>query len=139
QNAASQVWSFGNGETSTVADPVITFSVNGTYILTLVSINGCHSDTAYGSITIYEVGLTKNALENYVNFYPNPTGGIITVVSDLVEQLSVRVLNVAAQEVFNQEHVRENERLDLSFLSKGVYYIQFRSEDKVFEKKMVIE
>jgi hypothetical protein len=139
QNATTQFWDFSNGETSNMANPIITFTSNGTYNVMLVSINGCHSDTAYESISIYEVGLSKNDLEYYLKFFPNPSDGIITIHSDLAETFSASVINSVGQEVFVKEKIKTSTQLDLSHLSKGIYFIRFKTKENLLVRKIVLE
>ena len=44
-NATSYYWMFGNGNTSTLANPTTVYTAPGTYTVTLVAINGTNRDT----------------------------------------------------------------------------------------------
>ena len=51
-NATTCYWNFGNGDTSTVANPVETYNSGGTYRVTLIASNGVCSSVYYNTITI---------------------------------------------------------------------------------------
>lgn len=53
--AASYQWNFGNGQTSTIPNPVVEFSQAGTYMVTLIAVNGPCSDTTQRTITVWDV------------------------------------------------------------------------------------
>ena len=53
-NNTSAVWNFGNGQSSTVWQPSVTYTAAGTYNVTLTvsSLTGCQSTTNVGTITV---------------------------------------------------------------------------------------
>ena len=51
-NADSYSWNFGNGQTSTSANPSIDFGTDGTYTVVLTAINNCGTTTSTETITI---------------------------------------------------------------------------------------
>jgi uncharacterized repeat protein (TIGR01451 family) len=75
-NASTYLWEFGDGITSTLKDPVHTFSTPGSYNVVLTTFNDCGIDEARSTITVgnlSDLALFKDA-------FPEPvvTGGIIT-------------------------------------------------------------
>jgi PKD repeat protein len=50
--ADSYIWDFGDGNVSTLENPVHTYELEGEYTVTLISINTCGSDTLIDLITI---------------------------------------------------------------------------------------
>ncbi|MBI4931802.1 MAG: VCBS repeat-containing protein [Bacteroidetes bacterium] len=79
----------------------------------------------------------------YVNIYPNPNSGIFTL--DLRNNISgsaiIKVYNVLGEEVkqINCLGCKSKTTIDLSKQSKGVYYLQISTNDKVITKKIIIE
>lgn len=51
-------WDFDDGATSTLTNPVHTYSASGTYNVMLVAGNGLNADTAYLSVTVYPLPST---------------------------------------------------------------------------------
>ena len=68
-NIVSYQWNFGNGETSTEQNPIITYSIIGSYtvVLTVTSSNGCQSVSAK-IITVTTLGVGEVELET-INIY----------------------------------------------------------------------
>lgn len=56
-------WTFGNGNTSTVASPAHTYATNGKYQVTLTASNGCFSETRKDSVTIGSVNVETTAIQ----------------------------------------------------------------------------
>lgn len=83
QNATEYVWYFGNGDSSTLAQPVYNFSATGTYPVMLVAKNPntCNlADTAYlsistsGNVSLTTNGTTTTCTGNTGNVSVNATG-----------------------------------------------------------------
>ena len=59
QNATSLLWDFGDGNNSTIVDPIHSFITNGTFTVQLIANNNCGSDTTIQSIGISNVGIQE--------------------------------------------------------------------------------
>ena len=70
----SWVWSFGDGGTSTMQNPVHTYTLAGTYTVTLTASNagGSNTETKSGFITVNTASITPVAL-----FHSNVTSGTV--------------------------------------------------------------
>lgn len=51
-NATSYSWDFGNGQTSTSANPTVTYTTNGTFTITLTALNGVNNNVYYKQIIV---------------------------------------------------------------------------------------
>ena len=71
-NAGAYVWQFGDGSSSTDAQPWHEYTATGVYTVLLIASNdGCADDTTTLTITVGEAALSEN--ENGVTMvYPNP-------------------------------------------------------------------
>ncbi len=56
-------WTFGNGNTSSIANPAHTYATNGKYQVTLTASNGCFSETRKDSVTIGSVNVETTAIQ----------------------------------------------------------------------------
>ncbi|TAE50831.1 MAG: hypothetical protein EAZ89_11290 [Bacteroidetes bacterium] len=72
--AKSWFWDFGDGFTSTQANPVHTFASNGVFQVKQVVINDCGTDTSYASIEMTKSGI-GTAADFGMRVYPNPGQG----------------------------------------------------------------
>ena len=80
-NATDFIWDFGNGETSTVSNPVITYNEPGTYNASLTASNDCRDDELIKTIVV--IGLPEASFSSSettvctgqsVNYFDNSTG-----------------------------------------------------------------
>ncbi len=80
--ATSYIWDFGNGNTSSVANPGAIFSNSGTFTITLTAINGGTSDVFTSTINVFQIPIasfTTSAMPSCsgqaVNFTDNSSIG----------------------------------------------------------------
>ncbi len=74
------------------------------------------------SYTQFFVGIADNSLNEKVKLYPNPATSFVNV--DLPADAELRLVNITGQELMSQKNTSVSERIDLSNLSKGIYFIQ---------------
>jgi len=67
-------WDFGDGKTSTIADPIHKYSEEGNYEVKLGVTNGCGSDSITKSIDVIDA-INDNIQDKLVRVYPNPNTG----------------------------------------------------------------
>jgi len=73
-----------------------------------------------------------------ISLFPNPSEGLLCFESsDSFSPDNFQVLNNNAQTVFELQNIESN-KIDLSFLENGVYYIRFFSNTKSVVKQFVI-
>lgn len=89
--ANSFSWTFGDGNSSSLQNPVNTFSLNGTYTVTLIASSGMCSDTAYAIITV-EDGLTLY-IPNVFTPNNDGTNDVFTIKSTGVKEISLQIFN----------------------------------------------
>lgn len=58
-NSSNYLWDFGNGNTSTDANPTTTFNTNGTFNILLTVENGCTTDTTSTTITVSSTSINE--------------------------------------------------------------------------------
>lgn len=58
-NSSNYLWDFGNGNTSSDANPTTTFSTNGTFNILLTVENGCTTDTTSTTITVSSTSINE--------------------------------------------------------------------------------
>jgi hypothetical protein len=81
----------------------------------------------------------------HLDIYPNPSKDIFNIrfVSDKIQDLSIKVINVYGELVFEEkigQVVGEiTKSLDLSFLAKGVYIFEIQNNDNFISKKIVVQ
>lgn len=118
-NAEVYHWDFGDGEQSTEANPVHTYTVPGNYTVTLTAYHCDREDTS--SIAL-ETNLSVNSLsKTTVQWFPNPTAGWVTISgANPIARKEIYTLNGQLLEQIENEEPR----LDLAAYPEGVYVIR---------------
>lgn len=149
--ATDYVWDFGDGSnTSTDVTPTHTYASEDVYTVTLIASNGCGADTAYVDAEptapdSINVGITSTELAISMKLYPNPTQGFVTVALSDVKGLSgtLEILNLAGQRVFVKElrsaGVEMKERIDLSAVQSGVYFVKVTTINGQRTQKLLVQ
>ena len=78
-----------------------------------------------------------------VRIYPNPSGGIFNLyIEKGIKDIDINIFDLQGQHVFNDKTLSGigsiTKELDLSELSKGVYYIRLTTEDVTQIEKVII-
>ena len=100
-------------------------------------------------ITIGSCQILSNLLEFQKNdynleIYPNPAENEFELIFLLSsrEDIQISILNSLGQEISNQiieDFIGQyKKRIDVSNLSKGAYFIQLKTTDKVYNKKLIL-
>lgn len=131
----SYLWSTG------ATTQTIYIKSTGTYYVNVIDINGCS-----GSDTLTVTFNTDiNDLVNNCNIfiYPNPNNGKFSVVinSNKTQSVVLELYDINARVIY-KKHIYGlttfNQSLDISELSKGIYYLRVKTNDNVEVKKVVI-
>lgn len=138
-NATNYFWDFGNGQSSSSANPSTTYSANGVYTVTLIASNSCDQDTFMQAITVIEVGLKNLDKEAQISLYPNPTLGKIILTKGNTNPADLQIFDTNGKvvAVFRTENFKSE--FDLSGLNKGIYFLQVRTKEKTWNTKLVLE
>ncbi|HLG02320.1 MAG TPA: T9SS type A sorting domain-containing protein, partial [Bacteroidia bacterium] len=115
-----------------------------TFFVNVVDMNGCSaSDTAAISITVC-TGISDLGMIN-VNISPNPTEGILNLMIGNFQgnKLDIEIMNAEGQIVYSKKIFSNSDgfsgQLDISTLSKGVYYLKIIDGEKVSFHKIVLQ
>ncbi len=91
-------------------------------------------------LTVLEnaAGNISEISRNFV-IYPNPTTGKLFIKSENQTPFTCKIMNIAGQELIHKNVQSDNETVNLSGLSNGVYFIKIISESKVYGYKIVLQ
>ena len=125
-------WNFGDGSTSTLTDPVHTYSTAGTYSVCATVYTYCGSNSACSTVSVVtEASPPSTSLRAGLEpmVYPNPAGDVLHI--DNAAGSEVRVFDIMGIEVlqFGGAHcdkclMKGKEVIDISYLPEGVYIVQ---------------
>ncbi len=91
-------------------------------------------------------GIFNNSFskKDVINIYPNPNNGVFNLAINVPDKcnLIIELMNVYGQVVY-KNYVKSifkfNDEIDVSELSKGVYYLRLRTENEIGVKKLIIQ
>ncbi len=99
------------------------------------TLNGCMTQTV---ISVYAcVGLESYSPETSLKIFPNPVQNRLNLEFEqsVVHPSELAIINSLGQVVLAQGQVNSKEEIDISFLSRGIYYLSIKGETtrKVFK------
>ena len=139
------LWDFGDGSTSTQADPNHVYGSTGVYTVTLTVTNDCGTNVFTNTITLSVAGLEEVADFGTINVYPNPSTGEFQLEMDVnyAMNLDIVVTNALGQKLLvrslNTTNGVHTETIDLSTEAVGVYYLNISSEGNTLTNRMIIK
>lgn len=138
-NPALYNWDFGDGATSTAANPTHYYTAAGTYTVTLIVSNGCGSDTTSMQVTTSAVDVVELGSDNDFIIYPNPSSdGQVYIMSNLQGTGILSVYNSTGQ-LLDMINVSKGKIISNSTsLNSGIYYFIMRNENSVITKKLIV-
>jgi len=134
----TSLWYFGNGDSSTLANPFYNYyPYFGYFLVTHIVTDtlGC-SATDTTTIYIYNIGISTTGADN-IHVYPNPAKEQLIVSSgEPMEEIIIMDLVgniVLKREVRNTKY----EIITVSSIASGAYFLQQRTEDTTLLRKFV--
>ena len=76
-------------------------------------------------------------LANLIQVYPNPFAGKLMINNQSKEILSLQILDLSGHSVFNKKISNSAERMDLSWLSNGVYFVKVTMGSATLNQKII--
>lgn len=142
-NATQYEWNFGDGQTSTAANPTHTYTSTGTYMVRLVSTGASQcSDTAYAKVNTWGTGIADHSLKAEFIIAPNPAGNILYIRSGLFTKgnYRIQIRNSIGQLVYEQQSVgTEIQALDISALAGGMYMLNIKdTAGNAYNQKLIV-
>ena len=91
--------------------------------------------SAISSIKAGTTGII-NGLVKDISIYPNPSQGIFTI-EGYDKIIKIRIFNTFGDEIYTRE-LNLPSKVNLSFYSKGVYFVKIETDNKTYFEKLVI-
>jgi len=115
------------------ANPNISPEVTTTYYVTVTNDQSGCTDEASITITVDPVSVETNNVKDKISVYPNPNDGFFYISSNT--DFSYQVLSATGSLIKSGEN---DELIDVSFLTGGVYFILLESNNIVKTEKIII-
>ena len=126
-NASSYSWNFGDGNTSTSANPSHTYATGGDFTVVLTATNGDCSNTF--TINLTSVSVSENVAFEDLMVFPNPTENELNIQFSSFDSgiMNATIFNLAGQvvsaEAFAVNAGNMFHTIDTSNLESGVYFV----------------
>jgi hypothetical protein len=139
----SYAWNFGDGNTSTVANPSHTYAGTGNYTVTLIVTNVCGSDTTTQLLLVTDVAGSLAGAS--IQVMPNPASNFFAfeVTGMAAGELQVEMMDLQGRVCqtwqYNEVTAGISQNVDASKLAKGVYFLRFRAADRMEMRRVVLE
>ena len=137
-NAASYLWSFGDTQTSTEENPVHSYALGGTYVVTLTATNDCSSSSKVRTVDA-TVGTDDTSTSNGIGVQPNPNNGQFILVTP--HGIAQKALLVAAdgRTVRTFTITQSHQSLDAADLPSGSYTLRVVTDKGIVSRRIIIE
>ncbi len=139
------LWDFGDGNTSTDADPNHSYAETGQYDVTLTVGNSCDTLTVSQVLNIMVSSTGDWADLEAFEVFPNPNRGLFTVEITAMpaEELEFRLFNLIGQQLqsyesdFKSGHWQQN--INATNLPSGIYLLELRIGQKRAFRRVFVE
>jgi len=124
------------GETAQSYIPTST----GNYYVIVTDLNGCISNIS-NVINVLFTGITNNQInETGVYLYPNPSNKYITIESkSICNDGLVSIYNIKGELLLQNSFQQSKIKIDISMLTKGIYFVKVKTDNGIVVKKLVKE
>lgn len=135
-NATGYFWDFGDGFTSTLENPTHTYTSIGQFTVSLISNNGCASDTSLIQISIHPGGIKENTTIQNIQVYPNPAKKQLTIEGDEIQ--TAEIFNLLGKAFYVKSQRAESKIiLNIEDIPQGVYFIKISTNKNTTTKRIV--
>lgn len=136
-------WDFGDGETSTSANPSYEYAEEGTYTVELTVTNDCGSDVVTKDVLVETVGINYVDADFNISIVPNPNEGLffLNINANKNENGTLTAYDMSGKVVFQEaiDIVSGRKAIDLTGVSQGVYVLELRTDKARKIQKLVIK
>ncbi|MFO0089684.1 MAG: PKD domain-containing protein, partial [bacterium] len=117
------LWDFGDGNTSSVPNPLHTYAANGTYTVTLIVSSCIFSDTITKTIQIGTTSIEEN-LKDRIELFPNPASDQVILKADpKLIGMNFTLHDCTGKSLLQGTISSDRHVIDLTDVSKGIYII----------------
>jgi PKD repeat protein len=136
-SAISYVWNFGDGDTTTLENPVHTYTQLGSYIVSLSALhsNGC-IDTVFNTISVSNTSVNGNTSAKPKIFVDNLNN--ILQITNITNNSNVNIYDINGK-LIKTITIENTITMDISTFAKGIYIIKINSEKETMISKFVKE
>ena len=121
--SSSNLWNFGDGNTSPLVNPTHTYNTPGNYTVSLI-VNGCgRSDTLTEPISITATAIAENVKDINWRIFPNPSTRDVMIQAEDVTTFKIEVYGPDGKLAKRKSETGRLIKLDFSDLPAGIYQV----------------
>lgn len=134
ENVDSHYWNFGDGNTSTEANPTHTYPNSGAFDVEYIATSNCDADTSNFEVVITVASINEpNELESIKVISSN---GNIELKNPLNSKLNVLISDLTGRTIYNSE-ITSNANFTFSLpQTNGIYLVQLSNEHNSVTRKI---
>lgn len=131
-NATTYNWYFGDGDTSTLSNPVHTYAGPGTYNVMLIASKCGITDTFALSINItpFAILTPSGNQKSTWSIYPNPITTSITLIGNFYNPITYRIFDITGSEIQSGVVDNSKKQIQVTSLQSGLYLLQLSENNK---------
>lgn len=92
----------------------------------------CLDDLQYSSATSI-----KNNVANTISIFPNPAKDLVNISN--VPNANISINDISGKTIYTKNNCSENEKINISNLNSGIYFIRIENNNEVFTKKLIVK
>lgn len=134
------LWNFGDGDTSTLQNPVHVYTSSGYYAVSL-RVSNCFGEDSITKTCAISVGLNSIKQDLSVKLYPNPARNYIMIeLTKDCKMHSVKMYDPIGNQVFVKESINQSSvKINLLDKSSGIYFMDITTDKGIVNRKVIIE
>ncbi|MGB0863120.1 MAG: S8 family serine peptidase [Saprospiraceae bacterium] len=142
--ATSYFWSFGNGNSSTLANPNYTYPASGLYNVVLTATNDCGSTSISKTIQIIVTDIENVSKTWNIDIFPNPNSGQFNLkLEGMNGDIEVSITDIQGKLIRNWNYTNLSDGsitlIDASELASGIYIVKVKTDEGIKNVKLFIE
>jgi PKD repeat protein len=131
-NATGYFWDFGDGNTSTEAEPVHTYQTVGDYEVTLIASGFCPGDTVSQTVSILVAATGEAGMDQGWKVFPNPAANWLQIGLDgFAGTLRYRIFDLQGK-LATEGAVASGQAIDLASLPSGAYLLEVTAGERTW-------
>lgn len=147
-SASSYLWNFGDGNTSTLANPSHTYAAAGSYNVCLTAYDDCgDSSVSCNMVNVLgNVGIEEIAEQHSLTAYPNPTQGVSNLTIQSPENIEGKLyITDMTGKIVNMIYAGEFLKGEAKFTintsnwNVGLYLLVWETENWKTSRKLVVQ
>ncbi len=145
QNGDSFQWTFSDGQQSSLENPTIVFTENGTYTATLAVTNNCGTSMTMQTFEIDVVATNEiTGISNW-SIFPNPNQGRfhLNMNGEGAKELVITLTDVFGKEILREDFTKNSGAVAKAFnvkdLPSGLYLLTMQAGEEMILEKVVVE